>query len=100
MPPPSFFQLPKGKELRGAAVPNRYIGLFCPDKHFNVMETYAVAHLYAPASVHWIVDGQTQCRCKQCGKIFSFRQSDVAHSNSPDGRDARYPHKLAAASHT
>lgn len=99
MPPPSFFQLAKGKELRGVAVPNRYIGVFCPDQHFNVMERYAVAHLYAPASVHWIVDGQAQCRCKQCGKIFSFRQSDVAHANSPDGRDPRYPHKLAAASH-
>ena len=81
----------------GAAMPTRYVGLFCPDKHFNVVGTYEVEHLYAPVLVQRIWDNQAQC--EQCGKMFSVRQSDVAHSNFPDGRDARYPHKLAAASH-
>ena len=77
-------------------MPILYIGLFCPDKHFNVVETYAVAHLRARALVDWVVSGQGQCRCGQCGKVFSFQQRDVAHSNCQDGREPQYPHKLAA----
>lgn len=80
----------------GPAMPILYIGVFCPDKHFNVVETYAVAHLRARALVDWVVSGQGQCRCGQCGKVFSFQQRDVAHSNCQDGREPQYPHKLAA----
>lgn len=77
-------------------MPTRYVGLFCPDKHFNVVDTYEVAYAHAPVQVHWVVE-QDQRRCEQCGKVFSFQQRDVAHSNFLDGKDARYPHKLAAS---
>lgn len=75
-----------------------YVGLFCPDKHFNVVRTYAIADLHARVFVDWVVRGQAQCRCRQCGKVFSFLQSDIAYSNFPDGRDAWYPQRPAAAS--
>lgn len=80
-------------------MPTRYVGLFCPDRHFNIVDTYEVAYLQAPVQVHWVVD-QDQRRCEQCSKVFSFQQRDVAHSNFPDGRDAWYPHELAASSHS
>lgn len=92
-----FSLVTRGCEKRriiGSAMPTRYVGLFCPDRHFNVVGTYEVEHMYAPVLVQRIWD--TQAQCEQCRKMFSFQQSDVAHSNSPDGRDARYPHKLAA----
>ena len=81
-------------------MPTRYVGLFCPDKHFNIVETYEVEHPYAPVLVPLIVENQAQVQCWKCSKMFSGQKSDVAHSNWPDGRDARYPHKLAAASHS
>lgn len=76
----------------------RYVGLFCPDRHFNILETYEVANLNAPVQVHWVVD-RAQRRCEHCGKVFSFQQKDVAHANFRDGTDARYPHELAAWLH-
>ena len=76
-------------------MPTEYVGLFCPDKHFNIVGTYEVEHPYAPVLVQLIVENQAQVQCWKCGKMFSGRQNDVAYSNWPDGRDARYPHKLA-----
>lgn len=71
-------------------MPIRYVGLFCPVNHFNVVETYPVAHVYDRLLVDWVVSGEARCRCGQCGKVFSFRQRDIVHSNRPDGRDGRY----------
>jgi hypothetical protein len=76
-----------------AAMPTRYVGLFCPNGHFNVQDTYAVEHVNAPLLLHWIVNRQTKLRCKKCARTFSSQQSDVAHSNWRDGREPHYPHK-------
>ena len=56
------------RRIIAAAMPTRYVGLFCHDKHFNIVRTYAIAHVYAPTVAHWLVDGQAQYGCEQCGQ--------------------------------
>lgn len=77
------------------AAPTRYVGVFCPDGHFNVQDTYEVEHSSAPCALHWVVDKPTHCKCRaeDCGMVFRYGQGDVAHSNWPDGREPEFPHR-------
>jgi hypothetical protein len=76
-------------------MPTRYYGVFCPDGHFNVEGTYEVEHQTSPIGVERRVDHTEEFHCKKhgCGKTFLREQSDIAHSNWPDGREPHYPHR-------
>ena len=64
-------------------MPTRYLGLFCPDKDFNVVETYTVAHVHARALVDWVGDrpgsmslwAVRQGICVPTGRHCSFKLS-------------------------
>lgn len=55
----------------------RYVGLFCPDGHFNVLDTYEVEHPDAPIGLDLIMDESSVFQCEECGKAFSYEQVDV-----------------------
>ena len=73
-----------------AVMPTRYVGLFCPNGHFNVQDTYEVERVNAALLLHWIVNRQAELQCKKCRSTVSCQQSDVAHSNWRDGREPHY----------
>ena len=76
-------------------MPTRYFGVFCPDNHFNVLGTYEVEYSSSPIGTDRRVDHIEAFDCKKhdCGKTFLREQSDIAHSNWPDGEDPVYPHR-------
>jgi hypothetical protein len=71
----------------------RYFGVLCPNGHFVLFGGYPIEHPAAPYGTDRRVDHPTEHKCKTCGAVFVYEQTDVAHSNWPDGRDAKYPHR-------
>lgn len=77
-------------------MPARYYGVFCPNGHFECLGEYIIEHPEAPYGTDRLVAHATEQQCKICGKVFTYEQADVAHSNWQDGRAAKYPHKEPA----
>lgn len=69
----------------------RYVGVFCPEGHFNPLSSYDVEHPDAPCRSYFTLDHLTEFQCKECGRTFECEQGDVAHSNWADGRAAHFP---------
>jgi len=68
----------------------RYMGVICPNGHFIKLRPYAVEHPGSPFSASLTLDHATEFTCEKCGSRDSYVQSDIVHSNSLDGKDAKY----------
>ena len=74
-----------------AIMPTRYYGVFCPKGHFIQIGTYPIEHPDSPYGGSLTLNHAEEFRCGKCGDISSYQQSDIAYSNSPDGKEAEYP---------
>ncbi len=72
-------------------MPTRYLGVFCPKKHFVILREYPIEHPNAPYSGHLSLPDPATFRCDECRDVCLYQQSDLAYSNAPDGTDAAFP---------
>jgi hypothetical protein len=72
-----------------------YVGVLCAYcQKFIEMDTYDAPNPTV-VGLHLLLDPQTQLTCqkKECGRTGYYREVDVVHSLSPDGRDPLYSHR-------
>jgi hypothetical protein len=70
-------------------MPTMYFGVICPNGHFILLRTYHGEHAQARYDAVTL-DHPTEFRCDHCGTASLYQQTDVAYSNSADGKQFYY----------
>ena len=72
----------------------KYVGVRCVKcKKFIIMSSHQVERA-EQIGTNFDISTAPEIRCPHCGDVCAYSMADVAHSASPDGANAQYPHAL------